>query len=334
MSKVNFKRMLHGFKHFIKTNKNDILFGAGVVTEVAAVVATGKAVLKTKFMADENAELIEQYQDKDDSTEEEKQYNAEQRRVIYRHVTGQVIKNYALPTGLTLLSIGFYGKSHFNLKKELTATTAALAAEHALNQRLLAERNAKSQSDISENKAEDNTETNAPYSAGDPSDSDKMFLKRGVIVYDSDTKYFAETEGYAEPTGIFLSPTVIDFHKDKYSRWECNWDWNIAQVKRWMRDISREICLYGFVNLNEAREFFSTGRSYKLEEAENYYLVFDENRKEDDQVWYRIYADCDENGRIDEEHIYIDIFNTIVPKAGRLKEAKRQAIAANPFKET
>ena len=326
---VRLKRLWHGIKHFCKTNKNDILFGAGVVTEVAAVVVTAKATIKTKNMADIESAKIENFIDLPDDTAEEKALKADSRREIYRNVTKQTVKNYLIPAGLTISSIAFYSKSHFNLKHELATTTAALAAEHALNQKLLAGVNPETP------KVEGQEEsTNTAYSGGIPNDLESMVIDNGVIVYDSDNGYFAEKDGYATPTTIYLSPTCVTFQKDLYSDWTPNYDWNIDHIMRTMRDaVSRAISLYGFVNLNDIRKHFSSGRSYKLEEAENYYLVYDENRYHDDQVSYRIYARCNDKGDVLGECLYIDIFNTIVPKPGELKEAKRRAIQDNPFKE-
>ena len=326
---VRLKRLWHGIKHFCKTNKNDILFGAGVVTEVAAVVVTAKATIKTKNMADLESARIENFIDLPDDTAEEKALKADSRREIYRNVTKQTIKNYIIPAGLTISSIAFYSKSHFNLKHELATTTAALAAEHALNQKLLAGVNPETP------KVEGQEEsTNTAYSGGIPNDLESMVIDNGVIVYDSDNGYFAERDGYAVPTTIWLSPTCMDFKKDPYSDWEPNYDWNIDHIRRILDDtISRAICLYGFVNLNDIRKHFCCGRSYKIEEAENYYLVYNPNRDVNNQVAYRIYVACDPEGAVKNECLYIDIFNAIVPKPGDLKEAKRIAIQDNPFKE-
>lgn len=327
---VRLKRLWHGIKHFCKTNKNDILFGAGVVTEVAAVVVTAKATIKTKNMADIESAKIENYVDLPDDTAEEKALKADNRRAIYRNVTKQTVKNYLIPAGLTISSIAFYSKSHFNLKHELATTTAALAAEHALNQKLLAGVNP----DAPQKEGGEVQETNAPYSAGIPNDLESMVLNNGVIVYDSDNGYFAERDGYATPTTVFLSPTCMEFKKDRYSDWEPNFDWNVSYIQRILNDtIDRAICLYGFVNLNEIRKHFCCGRSYKIEEAENYYLLYNPDRAVNEQISYRIYADCTPEGDVKTECLYIDIFNTVVPKPGDLKEAKRKAIQDNPFKE-
>ena len=329
MKSRKLKRIVHSVKYFFKHNKNDILFVGGVVTEVAAVVTTAKATLKTKQMADEYASQLEQHIEKTEDTMAVRETKAEARRTIYRKVTGNTIKNYILPAALTVGSIGMYSKSHFNLKHELSVTSAALAAEHALNQKLLQNVNP-----TPEKKEETEEPVNAPYSGGIPNDLDTTILKNGVIVWDSETGYSAERDGYAEPTTIVLSPTCIKFEKSPYSLWEPNYDYNIDNIMKVMRDIvSHEISLYGFVNLNEIRKHFSTGRRYKIEEAENYYIAFDKDRHPDNQVNYRIYADCDANGRIIDGALYIDIFNTIVPKPGELTEAKRVAKALDPFKE-
>jgi len=329
MKSVRLKRIWHGIKHFVKTNKNDILFGAGVVTEVAAVVVTAKATIKTKAMADLESAKIENYLDDPMDDAEVKAAKAESRRSIYRNVTKQTIKNYIIPAGLTISSIAFYSKSHFNLRHELATTTAALAAEHALNQKLLAGVNPETPP--AEGQEE---QVNTPYCAGMPNDLESMILKNGVIVYDSDNGYSAERDGYAVPTTVFLSPTCMEFKKDRYSDWEPGFDWNIYHIKRILEDtIPRAMGLYGFVNLNEVRKHFCCGRSYKLEEAENYYLIYDPDKSLEGQVSFRIYADCDETGAVIPECLYIDIFNTRVPKPGDLREAKRIAIETNPFKE-
>lgn len=329
------KRSAHGIKHFLKTNKNDILFGAGAVTEVLAVISGIRAGYKQRDMHEFYARRLDAYVDQQYDTNDIRDNNAEERRAIYRQIAKETVKNYALPVALTAGSVGFYSKSHFNLKSQLASTTAALAAEHALNQRLLAEKNAEMlPQDESEDKAQE-TNGNSPYSAGIPNDIDNLFLKNAVIIYDSESNYFAEKEGYSQPTTVMLSPTSIKWEKDPYSDWTVNFDWNVNQIQNTMKGvISKAISLYGFVNLNEIRKHFSSGRSYKLEEAENYYIVFDENRYEEDQVMYRIYGECDENGCIIKDRVYIDIFNTIVPKPGDLKEAKQRAVAANPLKES
>lgn len=332
MKGVRFKRIVHSIKHFFKQNKNDILFGAGVVTEIGAVVMTAKATIKTKQMADIEAARIEQYVDEIDDPVEIKEANAESRRAIYRDVTKQTVKNYIVPAGLLLTSIGCYSKSHFDLKSQLASTTAALAAEHALNQKLLQGINPEVPAVKDENG--NTVDTNAPYSGGIPNDLDNLVLDNAVLVWDNDTGYFAERDGYAEPTTIFLSPTCMTFKKDLYSDWTPNYDLNVHYMTRILGDtISRQISLYGFINLNDIRKHFCSGRSYKLEEAENYYLVYDQNKHMDNQVSYRIYAKCRPDGSVDGDCFYIDIFNTIVPKPGDLKEAKRRAIADNPFKE-
>ena len=330
--KLKLKRFSHTTKHVLKTHKNDILFGAGVITEVAAVIVTAKNSVKNTqeqmLLADECDKYID---DPNDDAEVLAEKDIK-RHEIYRKSFRTTLKNYALPAGLTLLSVGFYGKAHINLKSELTATTAALAAEHALNQRLLKEINPDPpQPEDQETKEE---ATNSPYSAGIPNDLDDFIIDKGVIIYDSDLPFFAERDGYAEPCKIMLSPTCVTFRKDLYSDWTCNFDWNLNHVMSCMANLSRDISLYGFINLNEVRKHFSSGRSYKLEEAENYYIVFDENRAEDDQITYRIYGRVDENGCVIEDCLYIDIFNTVVPKPGDLKEAKRRAVAANPLKES
>lgn len=328
---VRLKRLWHGIKHFVKSNKNDILFGAGVVTEVAAVVVTAKATIKTKQMADIESARIENYLDNIEDDAEVRAAKAEGRRSIYRNVTKQTIKNYIIPAGLTISSIAFYSKSHFNLKHELAATTAALAAEHALNQRLLA--GANPETPAAEGEEPQNT-SNAPYSAGIPNDLESMVIPSGVIIYDSDNGYYAERDGYAVPTTVFLSPTCMEFKKDPYSDYGPDFDWNVCHVKKILEDtVARNICLFGFVNLNEVRKHLCCGRSYKLEEAENYYLIFNPDRDISEQVDFRIYAACDEDGAVKTDCLYVDIFNTKVPKPGDLKEAKRIAIEKNPFKE-
>lgn len=324
------KRSVHGVKHFLKSNKNDILFVGGVATEIFAVVSAVKAGAKQRDMHEFYARRLDAYVDQQYDTNDIRDNNAEERRAIYRQIAKETVKNYALPVALTAGSVGFYSKSHFNLKSQLASTTAALAAEHALNQRLLAEKNI----DIpQETPTEPKEECNPPYSAGIPTDLDDLIIENGVIIYDSESNYFAETDGYTQPTTIMLSPTVIEWKKDPYSDWTANFDWNLREIRRIMKDtISKAISLYGFVNLNEIRRHFSAGRSYKLEEAENYYLLFDENRHDDDQVIYRIYGDCSENGVL-KDRVFIDIFNTRIPKPGDLKEAKQRAVAANPLKE-
>lgn len=329
--KPRISRTAHSVKHFFKKNKNDIIFVGGVATEITAVVTAARAGAKQRDMHEKYARQIDMFIDREGEDADIRGVNANGRRTIYRKIVKETIHNYALPAVLTAGSIGLYSKSHYNLKHELAATTAALAAEHALNQKLLAEKNADIPQEEPTNPKE---ECNAPYSAGIPNDLDDLIIENGVIIYDSETGYFAETDGYARPTTVMLSPTVIEWKKDKYSDWDSNFDWNLNQVKRIMRDvISKAISLYGFVNLNEVRKHFSVGRSYKLEEAENYYLIFDENRHEDDQVVYRIYGECDKNGVL-RDRIFIDIFNTRVPKPGDLKEGKQRAVAVNPLKES
>ncbi|MBO4703911.1 MAG: hypothetical protein J5617_03710 [Bacilli bacterium] len=329
--KVKVDKFSHSSKHFLKTHKNDILFGAGVVTEIGAVVTAARAGAKQRDMNEYYARRLDNYIDIEGDSMEMRDANAENRRTVYRSIVKGTIKNYAAPTILTIGSIGLLSKSHINLKHELATTTAALAMEHAINQKLL-----NDQIDIPKDEPEEGQETteNAPYSGGIPNDLDKMFLNNAVIVYDSDSKYFAETEGYSKPTTIMLSPTSMKWEKSELSDWTANFDWNINQIMKVMETIiSRAICLYGFVNLNEIRKHFSSNRSYKLEEAENYYLVFNENRAEDDQVVYRIYGECDADGAIMHDHLYIDIFNSIVPRPGQLKEGKQRAVAANPLKD-
>ena len=331
MKSVRIKRIWHSVKHFVKRNKNDILFGAGVVTEVAAVVTTAKATLKTKQMADIEAAKLDNFIDEPEDSKEIKETKAEGRREIYRNVTKGMVKNYLIPAGLTISSIAFYSKSHFNLKHELATTTAALAAEHALNQKLLQGVNPETPA---ADDAEPKNTGNAPYSAGIPNDLESMVIPSGVIVYDSDNGYLGERDGYAVPTTIFLSPTCMEFKKDRYSDWEPDFTWNIHHVKSILEDtVPRAIALFGFVNLNEVRKHLCCGRSYKLEEAENYYLLYNPDKDVCDQISYRIYAACDADGAIIPTCLYVDIFNTKVPKPGDLKEAKRIAIQDNPFKE-
>ncbi|MBO7452168.1 MAG: hypothetical protein J6U54_17710 [Clostridiales bacterium] len=330
--KVKAKRVAHSTKFFLKSHKNDILFGAGVVTEVAAVVTAARAGAKQHDMHEMYARQLDNLVDADTDCEEMRQVNAEGRRRVYRGIVKGTVKNYALPVCLTAASVGLLSKSHFDLKHDLTTTTAALAAEHALNQKLL-----EAQGNIPkepEEGQETTEEAAAPYSGGIPNDLDKMFLSNAVIVYDSESKYFAEREGYSQPTTVMLSPTSIKWEKAELSDWTANFDWNVSQIMRVMGDvIGKAVTLYGFVNLNEIRKHFSSSRSYKLEEAENYYIVFNENRHEDDQVVYRIYGECDADGAIMYDHLYIDIFNSIVPRPGQLKEAKQRAVAANPLKD-
>ena len=330
--KPRIQRLAHGVKYFFKKNKNDIIFGCGVVTEIAAVVVSSRAGIKQRDMSDKLARKMDNLVDADNDDDAKKESNANERRVVYRTFVKSTIKNYAIPVALTAGSIGLYSKSHFDLKSQLASTTAALAAEHALNQRLLAERNADNIPEKSDEETQE-TAVNAPYSGGIPTDVNDFMLNNAVIIYDSESKYFAEKDGYTDPTDIMLSPTCIEWKRAKYSDFTANFDWNIDQIRKIMRDvISRSISLYGFVNLNEIRKHFSEGRSYKLEEAENYYLLFDDNRHQDDQVVYRIYGECDDSGVI-KDRVFIDIFNTVVPKPGDLKEAKRHAVAANPLKE-
>ena len=325
--KIHFVRCIHGLKHFCKTHKNDILFGAGVVTEVAAVIVTAKKSIKNTqeqmLLSDECDKYID---DPNDDAEVLAEKDIK-RHEIYRKSLKTTIKNYAIPAGLTLVSVAFYGKAHLNLKSELAATTAALAAEHALNQKLLQGVNPQIE------QKEDGTQEvmNAPYSGGIPNDLDSQVIDNAVIVYDSDNGYFAEKDGYAQPCTVVLSPTAMTFEKAEYSDWEPCHDLNIMYIQNKMKDISRNIKLFGFVNLNEVRKFFVPGRNHKLEEAENYYILWDDNRGPEEQVSYRIYVAEDESGKIIPERLWIDIFNTKVPKPGDLKEAKQRAIAANPL---
>ena len=327
--KTKIMRELKALEFFLKQHKNDILFGAGVVTEVAAVVVAGKAAVKRHEEANMLAEQLDRYVDCENDSDERKEINAEARRAIYRSMVKSTVKNSAAPVLLTIVSVLFLSKSHINLKDELAKVTAALAVEHAMNQRLLAD-----QVDIPKEAEAAEEPTNGPYSAGIPNDLETQMLDRGVVIYDSDTKYFGEKDGYAEPTKIFLSPCTMVFKKDKLSSWEPCFEWNISHIINVMRDIvSRYISLYGFNNLNDIRKEFCAGRSVKLEEAENYYLLYDSNRHRDDQVFFRIYGNCNEDGYIYNEELYIDIFNTKIPKPGELKEAKRRAIEENPMKD-
>ena len=329
--KLKAKRVAHNTKFFFKSHKNDILFGAGVCTELAAVVTAARAGAKQRDMHEMYARQLDNLVDIPSDSDEIREVNADGRRTVYRGIVKSTLKNYALPVCFTAASIGLLSKSHFDLKHELATTTAALAAEHALNQRLL-----NNQIDIPKEEFEEGQETecNAPWSGGIPNDLDKMFLERAVIIYDSESKYFAEREGYSQPTTIMLSPTAIKWEKSELSDWTANFDWNVNQIRKVMEDIiSKAVTLYGFVNLNEIRKHFSSCRSYKLEDAENYYITFDESRHEDDQIAYRIYGECDESGAVMYDHLYIDIFNSIVPRPGQLKEAKQRAVAANPLKD-
>ena len=216
--KTKIMRELKALEFFLKQHKNDILFGAGVVTEVAAVVVAGKAAVKRHEEANMLAEQLDRYVDCENDSDERKELNAEARRAIYRSMVKSTVKNSAGPVLLTIVSILFLSKSHINLKDELAKVTAALAVEHAMNQRLLAD-----QVDIPKEAQEAAEEpTNGPYSAGIPNDLDTQMLDRGVVIYDSDTKYFGEKDGYTEPTKIFLSPCAMVFKKDKLATWEAN----------------------------------------------------------------------------------------------------------------
>lgn len=335
MKKPNIKRVTHDVKFFLKQHKNDILFGAGVATEIGALVSTANATLRVKELSDKAAADLQLFIDQEDDDDDIRMVNANGRRTVYRKVTKGTLLNYARPAAWLAASIGCYSKSYINMKGQVTALTAALAVEHARNQELVRQINENVPMGPEKESNEESPETsNAPYSGGIPNDLDDIYLDNGVIIFDSSTGYFAENEGYANPTRIMLSPTCIEFKKDPYSDWTPNFDWNVDHIKRVMKDIvSHEIALYGFVNLNEIRSHFSAGRSYKLEEAENYYVLFDPNKHMDNQVYYRIYMNCDDTGAGIRERLYIDIFNTVVPKPGDLKSAKAAAIAANPFKE-
>lgn len=325
--KLRYARFMHTIKHFVRTHKNDILFGAGVVTEVAAVVVTAKKSIKNTCEQQLLSDECDKYIDEPNDDAEVLAEKDIKRHEIYRKSLKTYLKNYAIPAGLTIASVAFYSKSHFNLKHELAVTSAALAAEHALNQKLMASVNPQIE------QKEDGTQevVNAPYSGGIPNDLDSQVINNAVIIYDSDNGYFAEKEGYSQPCAVFLSPTAMTFEKGEYSDWEPCYDLNISFIQRKMEDISRQIKLFGFVNLNEVRKFFVPGRNHKLEEAENYYLLWDDNRRPDNQVSYRIYIAEDDTGAIIPERFWIDIFNTKVPKPGDLKEAKQRAVAANPL---
>lgn len=325
--KLRYARFMHTIKHFVKTHKNDILFGAGVVTEVAAVVVTAKKSIKNTCEQQQLSDECDKYIDDVTDSEAVLAEKDIKRHEIYRKSLKAYVKNYALPVGLTVASVAFYGKAHLNLKHELAATTAALAAEHALNQRLMANANPQIE------QKEDGTYevTNAPYSGGIPNDLESMVIENGVILYDSDNGYDAEKDGYTKPFSIMLTPTCMTFEKGEYSDWEPCHELNVMFIQNKMKDISRQIKLFGFVNLNEVRKFFVPGRNHKLEEAENYYLLWDDNRDAENQVSYRIYVAEDETEKIIPEKLWIDIFNTKVPKPGDLKEAKQHAVAANPL---
>ena len=330
MKSLRLKRMCHSIKTFFKTNKNDILFGAGVVTEVGAVVSACRATLRVKDLSDKCASDLNYFIDEEGDDEDVREVNAKGRRTIYRKLTGGTIKNYIRPAVWLGVSLICYSKAHINQKEALAGALSALAVEQAKNREYLKQLNASTDPSEAPQEA-----TAAPYSAGIATDLNSCILDNGVVIYDSENGYFAEKEGYAQPTKVFLSPTCIEFKKDKYSDWEPNHDWNIHHIQHVMEEIiSKEVSLYGFVNLNDIRKHFAASRSYKLEEAENYYILFDPNRHCDDQIDYRIYANCDfKDNALIPECLYIDIFNTKVPKPGELREAKASAVAKNPFKE-
>lgn len=333
---LTLKRFIRTTKRFVKVHKNDILFAGGVVTEVAAVVVTAKATLKNKEFVDECAVEMEQYTTTDEDTEEIIEAKADGRRSVNRKVVIGTVKNYAIPAALTVTSVLCYGKSHLNLKKDLAVTSAALAAEHAMNERLRRELNPEAPKEETE---ETKQECANPYSGGNPSDVDDYIIENGYLVMDSDFYYNAERDGYAMPTRIFLSPTTIAFQKDPYSDWQGNIDLNLDTISRLMKNLSREASLYGFINLNEIRKQFAKGLSVKIPAAENYYIAYDDTRARDSQIYYRVYgrAEYDQarnEWALDDTTLYIDILNMVCcPTEEKLNNAKRVAIQTNPLKE-
>lgn len=317
-------RDVHYVKHLLKSRKPDILFGAGVVTEVAAIGTTIKATLKTKELSDYQLQVLEENVD-----------NEEIRKSVYKETIKGTVKNFALPVALAAASVGCYGTSHLELKNRLGKALEALATEHAINQ-AMRERLMGPVTDAVDNseEKEEKPSTKGPYSAGIPTDLEDLYLKDGIIVYDNMVDYDADRDGYTQPGEVLLSPTTMTYAKSKYSDWTCNHDWNMHQIVRVMADLSQDISLFGFINLNDIRKYFVNTRMYKLEEAENYYITYDPNRASDNQIDFRVYAKWNESeGDIDKTCLYIDVFNTRVPVPGELREAKRVAQEKNPYKE-
>lgn len=130
----------------------EILVGIGIVTAGAAVVMACKQTMKMDKILDDHKETIEKINELvaddtakyEDEKGEVKPYDEKcgkgDKIICYRNTTWRIIKNYALPFGLFILSMSCFVGSTAILKKRnaalATAFNGLLAATNAYRQRV------------------------------------------------------------------------------------------------------------------------------------------------------------------------------------------------------
>lgn len=119
----------------LKKKSPELLFAAGVISLVGCVVTACKGTIKAveiKEKMDEQAKIIDETPITEEYTEAEKR--ADHRTNMIQTGWG-MIRTYALPLALGIISISCFGKSHSILKKRCAGLAAAYASLDALFKR-------------------------------------------------------------------------------------------------------------------------------------------------------------------------------------------------------
>lgn len=119
----------------VSKHSPQILFGAGVVGVVATAVFTAKATLKVEDVLDTHQRQMDDINDHPVDEQYTERDKTQDKAVVYTLTTMKLVKLYAAPVALGVLSIGSLTGSHIILTKRNVALTAAYkAVENSYNE--------------------------------------------------------------------------------------------------------------------------------------------------------------------------------------------------------